>query len=84
MNALGATNITQVIEAVSANLLSVCQQIVRRCGSDVITAVCAADSTTSGWTALHRAVFEKRAEILEWFLQQSINCNALSNWAIRR
>eukprot|EP00042_Codosiga_hollandica_P037410 m.293983 g.293983 ORF g.293983 m.293983 type:complete len:305 (+) comp55127_c0_seq23:6-920(+) len=55
--------------------LDECQRIVHRCGAGIIVTHC------NAWledTALHLAVLYHRPEILEWFLDQPVDCNALS------
>eukprot|EP00042_Codosiga_hollandica_P035368 m.261803 g.261803 ORF g.261803 m.261803 type:complete len:143 (-) comp54616_c0_seq31:353-781(-) len=62
-----------LVRAVRGNELAVCQEIVLKCGKDVITA----PDTRISWnvTALHDTVQFNRLEILQYFLQQHINCD---------
>eukprot|EP00042_Codosiga_hollandica_P021969 m.78880 g.78880 ORF g.78880 m.78880 type:complete len:207 (+) comp50605_c0_seq3:1005-1625(+) len=69
-------DVAQLYRAVQKKKLAECQMIVRKWGSDIITAQC---DTFGGWTALHIAAFENHAEIMDWFLQQNVRFDARSS-----
>eukprot|EP00042_Codosiga_hollandica_P030315 m.175693 g.175693 ORF g.175693 m.175693 type:complete len:239 (+) comp53325_c0_seq5:94-810(+) len=58
-------------EAVFNNDLANCQRIVANCGHGIITTT----DDGYGYAAIHYAVIYSRTALLEWFLQQPINCN---------
>eukprot|EP00042_Codosiga_hollandica_P036218 m.274454 g.274454 ORF g.274454 m.274454 type:complete len:112 (+) comp54830_c1_seq23:199-534(+) len=60
--------------AVRDNNRANCQQIVLTCGGIMITFQCE-KAPFNGATALHVAAVFGRHEIMEWFLQQQVNCN---------
>eukprot|EP00042_Codosiga_hollandica_P034213 m.238323 g.238323 ORF g.238323 m.238323 type:complete len:122 (+) comp54353_c0_seq10:95-460(+) len=53
-----------------------CQRIVHKCSKDIITVQCKA-SDYGGLTPLHCAADMLGTEVLEWFLEQQIDCEAL-------
>eukprot|EP00042_Codosiga_hollandica_P024867 m.107152 g.107152 ORF g.107152 m.107152 type:complete len:175 (-) comp51696_c0_seq2:70-594(-) len=70
--------------AVWSNELADCQQIVTKCGKNIITTPFAGNAkfqipTGFFTTPLHWAVFRGRSEILEWFLHQRVDCDVLSS-----
>eukprot|EP00042_Codosiga_hollandica_P002750 m.12245 g.12245 ORF g.12245 m.12245 type:complete len:380 (+) comp17373_c0_seq1:45-1184(+) len=68
-------DVEELCTAVQADKMAECQRIVQRCGPSII-ATCR-DHDSVGNAALHYAAAD-HPEILEWFLQQQINCNALN------
>eukprot|EP00042_Codosiga_hollandica_P047480 m.515756 g.515756 ORF g.515756 m.515756 type:complete len:276 (-) comp57463_c0_seq43:2496-3323(-) len=65
-----------LLEVVQKGNLSACQKLVSKCGKVAITAV--SDKNESmGQTALNVAARWDQLEILLWFLQQKINCDAV-------
>eukprot|EP00042_Codosiga_hollandica_P047895 m.526619 g.526619 ORF g.526619 m.526619 type:complete len:125 (-) comp57551_c0_seq4:510-884(-) len=71
-------DVKQLFDAIQADELSECQQIVGKCGRDIVTTI-----HEFGWTAMHYAAFNERTAILEWFLSQHMNCNALDGRCTR-
>eukprot|EP00042_Codosiga_hollandica_P043203 m.406642 g.406642 ORF g.406642 m.406642 type:complete len:170 (-) comp56498_c3_seq5:126-635(-) len=66
-------DISSLANAVHGNKLADCQQIVRKCGKDIITAP---NTGVPGKpTALHESAIFDRPEILQFFVQQHVNCN---------
>eukprot|EP00042_Codosiga_hollandica_P037768 m.301078 g.301078 ORF g.301078 m.301078 type:complete len:100 (-) comp55219_c0_seq4:1396-1695(-) len=73
-------DVDHLYQAAADNKLSQCQRIVRKFGPDIITAPFSGSAAfrlkDGTWTtALHRAALNDRAEILEWFLQQQVDCD---------
>eukprot|EP00042_Codosiga_hollandica_P032861 m.213849 g.213849 ORF g.213849 m.213849 type:complete len:114 (-) comp54047_c0_seq1:1229-1570(-) len=63
----------QLMRAVENNVLTECQLIVQKWGTDIITA------PYFRWTPLHWSVFHNHLQILQYFLQQGANCNSLTS-----
>eukprot|EP00042_Codosiga_hollandica_P021633 m.76270 g.76270 ORF g.76270 m.76270 type:complete len:132 (-) comp50447_c0_seq6:8-403(-) len=66
---------TQVCDAALSNNLAECKRVVEAAGTQVITAPCPARNMD---TALHYAALDN-SQVLEWFLQQSIDPNTLNS-----
>eukprot|EP00042_Codosiga_hollandica_P032289 m.204345 g.204345 ORF g.204345 m.204345 type:complete len:265 (-) comp53865_c0_seq5:134-928(-) len=70
----GEREVEQLRDAVRAQSLAQCQQLVLKCGPDIITT-----QDRHGWTALHRAVTSDTSlEILMSFLQHHVEINSLT------
>eukprot|EP00042_Codosiga_hollandica_P026775 m.128879 g.128879 ORF g.128879 m.128879 type:complete len:217 (+) comp52298_c0_seq6:55-705(+) len=65
---------SRLTSAVYSNKLEDCQQIVGQCGKQIITT-----KDKNEWHAVHWAASYDRPEILEWFLQQHIDLDGLSD-----
>eukprot|EP00042_Codosiga_hollandica_P037766 m.301214 g.301214 ORF g.301214 m.301214 type:complete len:387 (-) comp55219_c0_seq26:70-1230(-) len=77
------SDVSNLFFLVHSDKLVECQSIVQRCGKGIITARFSgggAFSFESGtWTtAFHMAAALCRLEILNWFLQRGIDCNAVN------
>eukprot|EP00042_Codosiga_hollandica_P022016 m.79132 g.79132 ORF g.79132 m.79132 type:complete len:221 (+) comp50623_c0_seq7:2-664(+) len=68
------SDIRTLMVAISRDDLAHCQEIVRNCGKEVITA----RKNYTAHTPLHFAVLNNRTRILQWFLDQQIPVNALN------
>eukprot|EP00042_Codosiga_hollandica_P037760 m.301168 g.301168 ORF g.301168 m.301168 type:complete len:423 (-) comp55219_c0_seq19:70-1338(-) len=77
------SDVSNLFFLVHSDKLVDCQSIVQKCGKGIITARFSGGgpfSFESGtWTtALHMAAALGRTEILNWFLQQGIDCNTVN------
>eukprot|EP00042_Codosiga_hollandica_P039407 m.330150 g.330150 ORF g.330150 m.330150 type:complete len:297 (-) comp55606_c0_seq4:229-1119(-) len=67
-------SVSQLIDAVRMRNLNECKQLVHLHGASLIVALCPG-GMFAGDSALHWVAYKNNGAIMQWFLEQNINCN---------